>query len=130
MIIFNHPSFLGQFRGFAAPDAATLACLGECHRYRSARNRRFIKPNKTESPKPRNSQIVIEECGVRSQRHCSKELPSLLPISNYKKELKMTVWEVLGLVILAGFAAVALLAILLNRARKAIDEMKLDPERL
>lgn len=42
----------------------------------------------------------------------------------------MTVWCVLGLVVLAGFAVVALLALLFDRAHKAIDQMKFDTERL
>lgn len=42
----------------------------------------------------------------------------------------MTVWTVAGLVVLAGLAIAALLMVLLDRADKAIDQMKIDPERL
>lgn len=42
----------------------------------------------------------------------------------------MTALSVVGLVVLAGLAVVAVLAALLDRARKAIDQMKFDPERL
>lgn len=37
---------------------------------------------------------------------------------------------VVGLVILAGLIVVGVAALLLDRARKAIDEMKIDAERL
>jgi ABC-type proline/glycine betaine transport system permease subunit len=42
----------------------------------------------------------------------------------------MTVLNAVGLVVLAGIAVVALLAVLLDRARKAIEQMGIDPERL
>lgn len=42
----------------------------------------------------------------------------------------MTVWTVAGLIVFAGLAVVAVLMLLLDRAHKAIDQMKIDPERL
>lgn len=42
----------------------------------------------------------------------------------------MTALSILGLVVLAGLAVVVILVVLLDRARKAIDEMKFDPDRL
>jgi hypothetical protein len=42
----------------------------------------------------------------------------------------MGVWCVVGVVILAGLVVVGLLVVALDRARKAIDAMKYDPERL
>lgn len=42
----------------------------------------------------------------------------------------MTVLSAVGLVVLAGLAVVAVIALLLDRAGKAIDDMKIDPDRL
>jgi hypothetical protein len=58
------------------------------------------------------------------------ELPRKFLSSNHKKDWNMTALSVVGLVVLAGLAVVAVLAALLDRARKAIDEMKFDPDRL
>lgn len=58
------------------------------------------------------------------------ELPRKLHQSNYEKGSKMTVWSVLGLVVLGGIAVVAVLAVLFDRARKAIELLKFDAERL
>lgn len=42
----------------------------------------------------------------------------------------MSVLSVIGMVILAGLAVVGLLVVALDRASKAIDVAKLDPDRL
>lgn len=42
----------------------------------------------------------------------------------------MSVLSVIGVVILAGLAVVWILVVALDRARKAIDNAKLDPDRL
>lgn len=42
----------------------------------------------------------------------------------------MSVLSVIGMVILAGLAVVGLLVVALDRAHKAIDSAKLDPDRL
>lgn len=42
----------------------------------------------------------------------------------------MTALSILGLVVLAGLAVVAVLVVVFDRARKAIEQMKFDSERL
>lgn len=42
----------------------------------------------------------------------------------------MTVWTAVGVALLASIGVAAVLMMLVDRAHKAIDQMKLDPERL
>lgn len=130
MIIFNHPAFPTRFR---SPDASKRA-VGATPRHAatpsSARNRRFIKPNKTEAHLPLAARAVIGETAPTDRDVAEWNLPRMFPQSNHEKDPRMTVLSAVGLVVLAGLAVVAVIGLLLDRAGKAIDDMKIDPERL
>ena len=54
----------------------------------------------------------------------------MLPTGNHELELDMTSWTVFGIVIFAAVIAIVALVVGIGRARKAIEAMKIDPERL
>lgn len=130
MIIFNHPAFPDRFRSPGASTRAVGATPRHAATPSSARNRRFIKPNKTEAHLPLAARVVIGETSLIGRDVAEWNLPRKFLQSNHEKDPRMTVLSAVGLVVLAGLAVVAVLVVLLDRARNAIDEMKIDPERL
>jgi hypothetical protein len=130
VIIFNHPAFPTRFR---SPDSSARS-VGETPRHAatpsSARNRRFIKPNKTEVHLPLAARVAIGETALTGRDVAGWNLPRMFLQSNHEKDPRMTVLSAVGLVVLAGLAVVAVIGLLLDRAGKAIDDMKIDPERL
>jgi hypothetical protein len=130
MIIDDHPAFPTRFRSSEASKRDVGTTPRHAATPSSARNRRFIKPNKTESLLPLDARAAIGETTPTGRDVAEWNLPRMFLKSNHKKDARMAVLSAVGLVLLAGLAVVAILAILLDRAGKAIDDMKIDRERL
>lgn len=130
MIIDDHPAFPPRFRSPGASKCDVGTTPRRAATPSSARNRRFIKPNKTEALLPLAARSAIGEITSTSRDVAEWNLPRKFLQGNHEKDPKMTVLSAVGLVVLAGLAVVAVLVVLLDRARKAIDQMKWDAERL
>ncbi len=134
MIIFNHPVFPSDFRDlhaferpFGARNPTAAAPSISAPNARFARNRRFIKPNKTEPFLPLAARVAIGETTLTGPDVAEWNKPKMFLKSNHEKDPRMTVLNAVGLVVLAGLTVVAVIGLLLDRAGKAIDDMKIDP---
>ena len=131
MIIFNHPSYPGQFAAFHAPgDAARRARL-DSQNAGSALKTHVIKPNKAEAKTRRNSPLRHREDGKSCLGEADFHNAENVTFKQLQKEVVMSMaFWVVGAVILAALVVAGVIAWIVSRARKEIDGWKLDPERL
>jgi hypothetical protein len=138
MIIFNHPSFprlIGAFQANLAACAPprTAACRAplDCQNARSALKTHTIKPNKAELKNRRNNRFRHRELSEARAYEADFHFAEEVSTEQLQKGVLMSkAFCVVGAVILAALVAAGVVAWLLGRARKEIDNWNIDPERL